>query len=127
VLAQVVNSGSGGSMTVVKDVGGVTGASIASSTAYNVNTGTASGIFTGDPLATHSHSVTAAGTISAPVFTGSALGTHSHSVTAAGTVSAPVFTGSALAAHAHAITAQGGGVAHSILPPYLVVNYLIKT
>jgi microcystin-dependent protein len=29
-------------------------------------------------------------------------------------------------AHQHGIDSQGGGSAHSILPPYLVMNYLIK-
>ena len=37
----------------------------------------------------------------APAFTGNALGTHTHPVTANGTVAAPVFTGSALATHQH--------------------------
>ena len=44
-------------------------------------------------------------------FTGSALGTHSHTLTPTGTNSAPAFT----------------GAAQPILPPYLVVNYIIKT
>ena len=36
-----------------------------------------------------------------PTFTGSALATHTHTLTAEGTVAAPVFTGSALATHSH--------------------------
>jgi len=50
---------------------------------------------------------TPAGTISAPVFTGSPLATHSHALTPAGAVSAPLFTGSALAPHTHTLTATG--------------------
>jgi microcystin-dependent protein len=54
---------------------------------------------------------TPAGTVTAPTFTGSALGTHQHTLTPTGTNSAPAFT----------------GAAQSILQPYLVVNYVIKT
>lgn len=64
--------------------------------------------FTIDSSTTHTHAVTAAGTVSKPTFTGSAVtsvapadtygtsvapGGHTHSVTAAGTVSKPTFTG----------------------------------
>lgn len=42
------------------------------------------------------NSYTPAGTNSVPTFTGSALGTHSHTVTATGTVSAPTFTGNSI-------------------------------
>ena len=44
-----------------------------------------------------------------PNFTGSALSTHTHTVTATGTVGTPVFTGSALATHQHALPLDTGG------------------
>jgi microcystin-dependent protein len=44
-------------------------------------------------------------------FTGSALGTHQHTLTPTGTNSAPAFTGSAVAS----------------LPPYMVLNFIVKT
>jgi hypothetical protein len=84
--------------------------------------------FTGSALGTHTHSITATGTVSAPVFTGSALGTHTHTTTATGTVSQPTFTGSALGTHTHTTTATGTvsaptftGSATSVVQPYIVV------
>lgn len=78
----------------------------------------------------HTHSVTAAGSISggAYTFTGSAVTSgansrgHTHSVTAAGTVSNHSHT----MAHTHSVTAAGsngntgGGQAHENMPPYVV-------
>lgn len=55
--------------------------------------------FTGSLLATHTHTLTPAGTNDAPAFTGSALGTHTHTLTPAGTNSAPAFTGNAVDPH----------------------------
>jgi microcystin-dependent protein len=46
--------------------------------------------------------------------------------TPSGTVTS-TFTGNALGTHAHAITAQGGGAAISLLSPYVVLNYIVKT
>lgn len=82
--------------------------------------------FTGNALATHTHTLpattdgdtagTPSGTVSTPTFTGNALGTHQHSITGntssdsagtpTGTISTPTFTGSALASHFHNLIPQ---------------------
>lgn len=74
-------------------------------------TGPGTHTFTGSAMGTHQHTLTPAGTVSAPTFTGSALGTHQHTLTPAGTVSAPTFTGSSM----------------SILPPVTAVYYWLRT
>lgn len=72
------------------------GVPTASGGAVSAHTVTNNTVTSGAPSATLTHTVNDAGHTHAftqPTFTGSALGTHTHTVTPAGTISAPVFTG----------------------------------
>jgi hypothetical protein len=102
--------------------------------------------FAGSALATHTHTLTPAGTVAAPTFTGSALGTHQHSTTATGTnattsagtpagsVSAPTFSGAALSGHSHTLTPAGvvsqpafSGAQQSVVQPSITVYMWRRT
>jgi hypothetical protein len=91
--------------------------------------------FAGTALATHTHTLTPAGTVSTPNAVFDAMGTHSHDVDVQNIpVSAPVFTGTALGTHTHTITPAGTnsapaftGVATSVVQPYFVVHMWKRT
>ena len=94
-----------GTQRVVTDIGGRTGAVVTGGT-FNVNTGTESSdhthaFSTGGRSAAHTHSFT----------TGGISANHTHTVPS----------------HTHTINNDGGGTAMSLLQPYQVVNYIIKT
>ncbi len=82
--------------------------------------------------ATHTHSVTAAGTNSAPAFTGDALGTHTHT---AGTIVPSTHAGTAVAdhaAHTHSVTpneavADHGSHTHSVTSNVAVADHTSHT
>ena len=94
-----------GSQRAVTDIGGRTGAVVTGGT-FNVTTGSDSN--------DHVHSFS----------TGGRSAAHTHSGTTDGISANHTHT---IASHTHSISAQGGGTAMSLLQPYQVVNYIIKT
>ena len=111
---------------------GATGAANAGATSRGATASTIT-------IGTHTHTFTPAGTVAWPVgvptFAGTGLGSHTHTLsgstdsisggTPAGTVSQPTFTGSALGTHTH--TVSGTSTAASSEPPFVIVNFIIKT
>lgn len=86
-------------------------ASIATSA---VSAGTPAGTINAHTTAGDSNTTGGTAKVTGPgthTFTGTALGTHQHTLTPAGTNSAPAFTGASM----------------SVLQPYAVVRYIIKT
>ena len=55
------------------------------------------------------------------------MAAHAHAVGTLALSGAPVFTGTSQGGHTHALASVGGGSAHNNTPPFMVMNYIIKT
>lgn len=111
---------------------GATGAANAGATSRGATASTIT-------IGTHTHTFTPAGTVAwpagVPTLAGDALAGHTHTLSGAsaatsagtpsGTVSQPTFTGSALGTHTH--TVSGTSASASSEPPFVIVNFIIKT
>lgn len=82
---------------------------------------------TGTTGASHSHSIPLEYMSDVPTSGSSVRVTDIANSTGAVGTNVSATSGTTGSSHTHNITAEGGGAAHSILPPFVTMNYIIKT